>query len=171
MTGESFGKGCDTSAACRGRSTCSFSSSVKITKCEIDCCKVFLLLYFCCTRGPVTSRCQGLFPPHPFFKGEVLGAMLENYREFPGSGRKPYYSQEFPRSFSLFLFEYSPENECWCKLAQKKISKNSWEWFSGNLRKSQDFLWEISHGKQGNTEATLALLAEKKVLLDGGDPS
>ena len=76
--------------------------------------------YFCCTRGPVTSRCQDLFPPHPFFKGKVLGTMLENYREFPGSGRKPYYSQEFPRSFSLFLFEYSPENECWCKLAQKK---------------------------------------------------
>ena len=134
VTGESFGKGCDTSAACRGRSICSSSSSVKITKCEIDCCKVFLLLYFCCTRGHVTSRCQGLFPPHPFFKGKALGTMLENYREFSGSRRKPFYSQEFPRSFSLFLFEYSPENECWCKLAQKNFQ----EFLGMILGKSQE---------------------------------
>ena len=173
VTGESFGKGCDTSTACRGRSICSSSSSVKINKCEIDCCKVFLLLYFCCTRGHVTSRCQSLFPPHPFFKGKAPGTWLTDYREFPGSRRKPFYSQEFPRSFSLFLFEYSLENsqECWGKLAQIKFSGNFWEWFWGNLRESQDFLWEISHGKQGSTEANLALLAEKKLLLDGGDPS
>ena len=29
-----------------------------------------------CTRGYVTSRYQGLFPPHPFFKGKALGTRL-----------------------------------------------------------------------------------------------
>ena len=83
LTGESFGKGCDTSTACRGRSICSSSSSVKISKCEIDCCKVFLLLYFCCTRGHVTSRCQSLFPPHPFFSGKSTGDVVEGLPRIP----------------------------------------------------------------------------------------
>ena len=26
----------------------------------------------------MTSRCQGLFPPHPFFKGKALGTRLIN---------------------------------------------------------------------------------------------
>ena len=25
----------------------------------------------------MTSRCQGLFPPHPFFKGKALGTRLQ----------------------------------------------------------------------------------------------
>ena len=29
-----------------------------------------------CTRGQVTNRCQGLFLPHPFFKGKALGTRL-----------------------------------------------------------------------------------------------
>ena len=113
----------------------------------------------------MTSRCQGLFPPHPFFKGKVLGTMLENYREFPGSGRKPYYSQEFPRSFSLFLFEYSPENECWCKLAQKKISKNSWEWFSGNLRNPRIFFEKFRTGNRGIQKLLWRFWPKKKYFL------
>ena len=31
---------------------------------------------FRCTRGHVTSQCQGLFSPHPFFKGKALGTRL-----------------------------------------------------------------------------------------------
>ena len=27
-------------------------------------------------EGHVTSRCQGLFPPHPFFEGKALGTRL-----------------------------------------------------------------------------------------------
>ena len=33
-----------------------------------------------CTRGHVTSRCQGLFPPHPIFEGKALETRLV-YRE------------------------------------------------------------------------------------------
>ena len=29
-----------------------------------------------CTRRHVTSRCQGLFPPHPFFERKALGTRL-----------------------------------------------------------------------------------------------
>ena len=122
--------------------------------------------YFCCTRGPVTSRCQDLFPPHPFFKGKVLGTMLENYREFPGSGRKPYYSQEFPRSFSLFLFEYSPENECWCKLAQKKkiprIPGNGSREISGNPR---IFFKKFRTGNRGIQKLLWRFWPKKKYFL------
>ena len=38
-TSVGFDKGCVTSTACWSRSICSSSSSVKITKCENDCCK------------------------------------------------------------------------------------------------------------------------------------
>ena len=33
-----------------------------------------------------------------------------NCREFPGSRRKPFYCQESPRIFSLFLVQYNREN-------------------------------------------------------------
>ena len=159
-----------------GRSICSSSSSVKISKCEIDCCKVSLLLYFCCTRGHVTSRCQSLFPPNPFFKGKAPETWLRDYREFPGSRRKPFYSQEFPRSFSLFLFQYSHENsqECWRELTQIKFYGNSWEWFLGNSGEIpgnptiflRNFAW-----KTGKYRSYFGAFVRKKLLLDGGEPS
>ena len=30
----------------------------------------------------VTSQCQGLFPPHPFFEGEALGTKLPVFSSF-----------------------------------------------------------------------------------------
>ena len=47
-----------------------------------------------CSRGHVTSRCQGLFPPHPIFEGKALETRLV-YREL--------IILKFPISLSNFL--------------------------------------------------------------------
>ena len=87
VTGESFGKGCDTSTACIGcRSICSSSSSVKISKCEIDCCKVSLLLYFWGDTWPADAR--AFSRPTHFLREKHWGrgwGITENFQNQDGN--------------------------------------------------------------------------------------
>ena len=53
----------------------------------------------------MTSRCQGLFPPHPVFEGKALGTRLGNNGK--GEERKEAFSRLsplpiVPRALSIF---------------------------------------------------------------------
>ena len=66
-----------------------------------------------------------------------------NCWEFPGSGRKPFHSQDFPRIPQNFVSVpiYSRDSGMLVQIsAGKNISGNSRTFFSGVLEKSQDFL-------------------------------
>ena len=66
---------------------------------------------------------------------------------------KPFYSQEFPRVFSLFLFQYNPENsrELLGMLEQinaKEFSGGFPGMILGNSREILGFSFEISSLEQ-----------------------
>ena len=49
----------------------------------------------------MTSRCQGLFPPHPFFKGKALGTRLRRRRHLPSRLVRSAKQRQYPCSGSV----------------------------------------------------------------------
>ena len=81
----------------------------------------------------VTSRCQGLFPPHPFFKGKALGTRLIIgdellYRQISPGNFRTVTSLHFLAVFWLWLksrLQNSPQF-CLFKYARAVAEQKVW---------------------------------------------